>query len=111
MIYTIALSVQNGSLHSPKTITSNVREHDHITEKCWDTLCRKCNSRLVLKRNILLVVFNNFKNYDAHLIFKYRIDKFMYWLPVTDKFIEDIPSLRTGALRRKSVFPYTYTLF
>ena len=56
-----------------------VRDHDHITGNYRGPLCHKCNSQLTLKRNILPVIFHNFKNYDAHLLIKHGIDKFKHW--------------------------------
>ena len=69
-----------------------VRDHDHITGQYRSPLCRKCNTQLILKRNILPVVFHNFKNYDAHLLIKHGIDKFKHWqlscIPqTTEKFM------------------------
>ena len=62
---------------SPYTKNNYKVRDNYITGQYRSSHCHKCNSQLALKRTILPVVFNSFKNYDAHLM--YGTDKIKLW--------------------------------
>ena len=72
-----------------------VRDHCHITGQYRGPLCKLCNTRLRLKRNVLPVIFHNFKNYDAHLLIKEGVGKLKHWkLSVIAQSKEKFMSMR-----------------
>ena len=72
-----------------------VRDHCHITGEYRGPLCCLCNTRLRLKRNVLPVIFHNFKNYDAHLLIKEGVGKLKHWkLSVIAQSKEKFMSMR-----------------
>ena len=72
-----------------------VRDHCHITGQYRGPLCCLCNTRLRLKRNVLPVIFHNFKNYDAHLLIKEGVGKLKNWkLSVIAQSKEKFMSMR-----------------
>lgn len=48
-----------------------IYEHDHLSGEYREASCRVCNDSLRTYNQVLTVIFDNFKNYDAHLICKY----------------------------------------
>ena len=81
------------------------RDHCHITGKYRGLLCNLCNTRLRLKRNILPVVFHNFKGYDGHLICKQAIGEMPGWrlsvIPTThEKYMTLRASVEVGKTKR-----------
>ena len=84
---------------------AKVRDHCHITGKYRRPLCNLCNSRLRLKRNVLPVVFHNFKGYDGHLICKQAIGEMPGWrlsvIPTThEKYMSLRASIEVGKTKK-----------
>ncbi|MEL7521335.1 MAG: DNA polymerase, partial [Cyanobacteria bacterium J06553_1] len=82
-----------------------VRDHCHITGKFRSPLCHVCNSRLMLKRRVLPVVFHNFKGYDGHLICKQAIGEMPGWhvdvIPTThEKYMSVIAKVEVGRTKK-----------
>ena len=53
-----------------------VRDHCHITEKCWGSAYIDCSVEVKLNHKIP-IVFHNLKNYDSH-VFKQELGKFNF---------------------------------
>ena len=86
-----------------------VRDHDHITGRYRQTLCRKCNLRLRLNRRELPIFFHNFKNYDSHIICYKAIGRMKSWkldvvAATAEKYITLSASVPVNEYRGKTVY-------
>jgi hypothetical protein len=72
-----------------------VHDHCHLTGLYRGAACQLCNTRARLRRNMVPVIFHNFKGYDAHHIVKEGVATRPHWnLSVIATTSESYLSLR-----------------
>ena len=56
-----------------------IKEHCHLTGDYRGPACQPCNTKARLRRNVLSIIFHNFKGYDAHHIVREGVVARKHW--------------------------------